>query len=257
MSRTLVFTMTCACLAIPSGCNTIKKVNALLDEAKATTQKAGKVADQVPNMVDDATTKATDSMTQSVSALGGVPAVGRQFTGGTDIGRRSQGRGGQLEEDLDGDGVPEDVNVFVDDREQTFLGFEIARPAGEAGRDCYASWLEANAVWTVITECGDHPEGELVDICNWPEAGGALECVALTCSGDECVFEFCYDELDEIPCSFDPTTETGDDWSSSGANSDPSGDSGTGGASETGDDFGTGGETGGSTGSDWGSTSGD
>ena len=197
-----------ATLATGPGCKTIGKVNALLDEATETARKAGDVADNVPMLVENATMAATDAVSQSAAALGGIPAMASRFTGGTDLGRTSDGRKGSLTEDADGDGSTEDILVFVDDREETFLAFELTYE-GEQGRDCYTSWDEPDGVWLIITECGDHPEGELVDVCTWSHDDDDLACLGLTCSGDECDLDLCYDEQGEVECELED--DDGDD----------------------------------------------
>ena len=207
-----IFLTALATLAIGPGCKTLGKVNALLDEAKETARKAGDVADNVPMLVDNATMAATDAVSQSAAALGGIPAMASRFTGGTDLGRTSEGRKGALTEDVDGDGSAEEILVFVDDSEETFLAFELTyEEEGEQGRDCYTSWDEPDGVWLVITECGDHPEGELVDVCTWSHDGDDLACLGLTCSGDECDLDLCYDEDGEVECVLEDDDDGDDD----------------------------------------------
>ena len=210
---------------LPLGCGTVGKVNALLDEARNTARKAGDVADAVPNMVTKAQTEATDAVTQSVANLGGIPAMAPQFTGGQDVGRSSSGRAGTFDEDIDGDGAPDTVSVFVDDQDDAFLSFELP---WEEGRDCYTSWDAEDGVWLVITECGDVAVDELVDVCRWELDSDEVFCVGLLCTGDDCEVELCYDDTQELDCGFENDPAVDDGVLDDGTGDDGTGDDGTG-----------------------------
>ncbi len=206
--KTQTWILFALCLPSMVGCGTVGKVNALLDEAKNTAQKAGNVADNVPGMVAMAGMQASDAVTQSVASLGGIPAMAPMFTGGQDVGRSSAGRAGQFTEDVDGDGTTETVSVFIDEDDEAFLSFEVP---WEEGRDCYTTWDASDGVWLVITECGDVAEDELVDVCRWELDSDEVFCIGLLCTGDDCEAELCYDDVEELDCSFDAEPAEDDD----------------------------------------------
>jgi hypothetical protein len=159
---------------VAAGCDTIDKINKILDNANGAISDGRSALSQVGSAAQTAAQGVNPSQQSGVKVPGAAAAP-------------SSGKTGSTSYDMDGDGTEETVESFEADNGDTYVWWE------EEGI-CYLLWDEGGVVQLAYNDCAA-TDGAYV--CSFTEDGSDIEsCDACNTDG-ECVP--CDDESCEIP----------------------------------------------------------
>lgn len=159
---------------VVAGCDTIDKINKILDNANGAISDGRSALQQVGSAAQTAAQGVNLSQQSGVKAPAAASAPSSGTTGSTSY-------------DMDGDGTPETVETFEADNGNTYAWWE-------QDGVCYLLWDEGGVVQLAYNDC-EATDGAYV--CSFTEDGSDIDsCDACNTDG-ECVT--CEDETCEIP----------------------------------------------------------
>lgn len=214
----------------------------LIDSISDTVKKIG---GSVGSSLDDLASEASQPQQRAPRQGSAVPELPASVTGGRDLSSPVDGSYGTSVYDVDADDVDEDVEIFTDSDDVTYVAWS-GDAASEDEEWCYLAWEGTeNVDWMIITPCHDADgaivcelivddegywnEGDCLacnvdgdcdpcpledDFCEWPEVDGPYEddCEAFCLDLDECdlfdddeTIDDCIDLCDAEP---DPALES-------------------------------------------------
>ena len=120
----------------------------------------------------------TDDAVIAPAAKARIGSLPRSATGNRDLNRELAGEEGDLSFDIDGDGLVEELEVFIANIDDTvFMNWE-----DEA--ICHLTWSETGTSWYAFSPCGGDPVNGTI-VCVYAASTTCSQCLNDTCSACE------------------------------------------------------------------------